>query len=79
MLRHTMWLAAFILAALAGHAEADGMDDARIERLIRQLGSEKFAEREAASRTLEEAEGRWAPANSFLPKTRRSDARRSKP
>jgi hypothetical protein len=55
------------------------MDDARIERLIRQLGSEKFAEREAASRTLEEAEGRWAPANSFLPKTRRSDARRSKP
>jgi hypothetical protein len=42
MLRHTMWLAAIILAGLAGHARADGPDDTRIERLVRQLGSEKF-------------------------------------
>jgi hypothetical protein len=52
MHRHLLWLAAFFLAGVTYAAEPDRV---RIERLIKQLGSEKFSEREAASKALEEA------------------------
>src|SRR6516162_6689079 len=55
MLRYTLWLAAIILATPAGPARADGPDAARIERLVRQLGSAKFEEREAATKALDAA------------------------
>jgi hypothetical protein len=60
MLRYPVWLAAFVVAGLACHARADGPDAARIERLVRQPGSEKFAEREAASKKALDAAGQAA-------------------
>jgi hypothetical protein len=49
---HTLWAAACVASACAAPAPP-AATDADIERLIRQLGSDEFAEREEATRGLE--------------------------
>jgi hypothetical protein len=51
MHRQLLGLSAFVLVSVGYAAEPDA---ARIERLIKQLGSEKFSERDAASKALED-------------------------
>ena len=54
MSRGVFWLALALALPLAG-ALAAPPDEAGIARLVKQLGSDVFAEREAASRELEKA------------------------
>ena len=62
MLRHfrQACMSTLLLATLA--AKAAEPDAGKIDRLIRQLGSEKFSEREAATEALQEIGGPALPA-----------------
>jgi hypothetical protein len=61
MLRH-LRLVALVVAGLPGFAQAAEPDPARIERLVRQLGSDQFRERQAAMQALDAAGEAALPA-----------------
>jgi hypothetical protein len=61
MSRHLL-LAALAMMGLPGFAHTAGPDPARIERLVRQLGSDKLSEGQAAGEALLEMGERALPA-----------------